>query len=217
LLARLDEEPRSDLRKRRKPSSWWRRAWALGLPLVAAAVAVAIVIGALALLRGAPKPTQASHQADAGDKPDERPRRHLVDILGVLRRPQTPADRAFPAQLSGVQGAIVAGHAGTPVIRLARLATITSWGQKVFIEPVTPLTAVRATALEHRYPFPCATPSAAFRASAEPMDICDESCPAAQLTARREASLVPVPSRKEVFADRAASPGRTTIWGRDPN
>jgi hypothetical protein len=152
LLARLDEEPRSDRRTQPKPSSRWRRAWALSPPLVAAAVAVAIVIGALALLRGAPKPTQATKPTEATKRTSDT-LQHLVDILGVLRRPQTPVDRAFPAQLSGVQGAIMAGNAGTPVIRLARLATITSWGQKVFIAPMTPLTAAKATALEHRYPF----------------------------------------------------------------
>jgi hypothetical protein len=47
----------------------------------------------------------------------------------------------------------MAGNAGTPVIRLARLATITACGQKVFIAPMTPLTAAEAAALEHQYPF----------------------------------------------------------------
>ena len=49
----------------------------------------------------------------------------------------------------------MARNAGTPVIRLARLATITSSGS--FIVPMTPLTAAKVTALEHehqkRYPF----------------------------------------------------------------
>lgn len=56
LLARLNDEPLFDGRERPEPGSAWRRAWALGSALVLAAVAVAIVVGALALLHGARKP-----------------------------------------------------------------------------------------------------------------------------------------------------------------
>lgn len=57
LRARLDEEPLCDAPAAPpKPGSAWRRAWALGSALVLAAVAIAIVVGALALLHGARKP-----------------------------------------------------------------------------------------------------------------------------------------------------------------
>lgn len=156
LLERLDEEPRSDREDPPKSRSTRRRARALGPLLVSAAVVVAILIGAFALLRGTARPTQTTKPTQATTRTSDTLQR-LIDILGVLRRPQTPAERVLPAQLSGVQGLIMARNAGTPVIRLARLPTITSSGQKVFIVPMTPLTAAKVTALEHeyqkRYPF----------------------------------------------------------------
>ncbi len=156
MLERLDEEPRSDRQDRPNSKSTRRRTPALGPLLVSAAIVVATLIGAFALPRGAARPTQATRPTEATTRTSDT-LQHLIDILAVLRRPQTPADRALPAQLSGVQGLIMASNAGTPVIRLARLAAITSWGQKVFIAPMTPLTAANVTALErkyqNRYPF----------------------------------------------------------------
>jgi hypothetical protein len=156
LLARLEELPR-DLRGRPKPGSGWRRAWRLAPLVVAVAVTVAFAVAALALLRGAPKPKPAS-------KPASGTLHHLVDILGVLRRPQTDADRPAailagmpagsraPRQLLAFWRARTALQVGNPDVRLARLATITPWGEKVFIEPLTPITAAQATSLERRYP-----------------------------------------------------------------
>jgi hypothetical protein len=55
----------------------------------------------------------------------------LVHILGVLRRPQRPADR---------DAALLRGLAGgyRPVLSLMRLAETTSWRQKIFLVPFTP-------------------------------------------------------------------------------
>jgi hypothetical protein len=157
LLARLDEEPPSDRRQPPKPGAGRRRLWAVAPVLVGIAVAVAVAIGAVALLGRAPKPAPAS-------KPTSDTLQHLVDILGVLQRPQTAADRE-PAVLAGtlagshaprrilaLQAARTALMIGKPDVRLARLATITPWGEKVFIEPLTPVTATQAASLKRRYP-----------------------------------------------------------------
>jgi hypothetical protein len=153
LLARLDQEPILDSR-RLEPArrSRWHRVRVGGPLLVSVGVTVAIVVGAFVLLRGAGNPRPAPVNRTSGTTIQ-----HLVDILGVLRRPQTPADRALPDPSAGRPGeafsaAINEARSGTPVLRLARLATVAPWGQKIFIDPVTPLTATRAATLEHRYP-----------------------------------------------------------------
>jgi hypothetical protein len=65
-------------------------------------------------------------------------RLRLVDLLGVLRRPQTQADRTPRFFDQFENGAPALG--GTPILPLVRLATTTSWGDKVFLVPFGPLT-----------------------------------------------------------------------------
>lgn len=129
LLARLDQEPLPDSRPEALRRPGWRRV-RVAVPLLASVgVTVAIAVGAFVLLRGAGKPAPVA-KAPGGTI------QHLVDILGVLRRPQTPADRALPDRSEGgraaaLSAAITAAHSGTPVLRLARLATVAPWGQKL--------------------------------------------------------------------------------------
>jgi hypothetical protein len=63
--------------------------------------------------------------------------RPLTSILGVLRRPQTAADRdpELIRQLRR-QSAIF----GTPVLSLMRLATVAPWGQRIYMVPFLPPT-----------------------------------------------------------------------------
>ncbi|HEX3974642.1 MAG TPA: hypothetical protein VHW96_00175 [Solirubrobacteraceae bacterium] len=67
--------------------------------------------------------------------------RPLTAILGVLRRPQTGADRdpRLLARLrSEARNRLSLGLFGTPVISLARRATVTSWGQRIYLTPYLP-------------------------------------------------------------------------------
>ena len=69
--------------------------------------------------------------------------RPLLSILGVLRRPQTSADRN-PALLRELReqshSRTLSVIAGKPVISLVRLATVAPWGAKIFLVPYRPLT-----------------------------------------------------------------------------
>lgn len=113
--------------------------------VVVALVPVAVLVGALMLLRGSPKPTSTTKPTGPTTI------QQLVDILAVLRRPQTTADRMIPDQILG--GTPVSEvNVGTPDLPLARLATITPWGQRVFIAPMKPLTTSQLAQLKHRYP-----------------------------------------------------------------
>jgi hypothetical protein len=133
-------------RAARSSSAYGARSIARAVVLVTVAfVPVAIVVGALVLLRGAttPRPTT---------KPAGNTIQHLVDILAVLRRPQTNADRSLSDSVLGGPDIGLRIHTGTPDLPLSRLATVTPWGQKVFIAPMKPLTPPEITRLEHRYP-----------------------------------------------------------------
>jgi hypothetical protein len=145
VLARLDGEPPASPSGGRAPDSGRSRAGTAAALLASAAVAIAIAVGALVLLHGGAKPAPAG-------KPANTTVGRLVDILGVLRRPQTSADRALPAELVGMRGEIMSVNVGTPDLQLARLATVAPWGQKVFIAPMLPLTAARIARFKHQYP-----------------------------------------------------------------
>jgi hypothetical protein len=99
--------------------------------LAAASLVVVVLVFAGALL------VVGGHGRNAGVSAGASPSRtELIRLLGVLRRPQTAADRAFH-------------HAGWPTPprapgsriepdrALIRLATVTPWGAKVFIVPLT--------------------------------------------------------------------------------
>lgn len=100
-----------------------RRSGAL-VAAAGAAGAIVVAVGALILIGGHVRP----HSSAAASS-----RQQLIDILAVLRRPQTKQDLRLPA-ITGVQHP----GQGTPDLPLARLATITSWGEKVFFIPLQP-------------------------------------------------------------------------------
>jgi hypothetical protein len=145
VLSRLDREPPASPSGGGASDAGRSRAGTAAALLASAAVAIAIAVGALVLLHGGAKPAPAS-------KPANTTVRRLVDILGVLRRPQTSADRALPAELLGMRGEIMSVNVGTPDLQLARLATVTPWGQKVFVAPMLPLTSAQIAQFKHRYP-----------------------------------------------------------------
>lgn len=76
--------------------------------------------------------------------------RPLTSILGVLRRPQTDADRD-PALLKTLRRQAhyraLSVSDGKPVIALVRLATVAPWGAKLFLVPYRPLSRRSIAAL----------------------------------------------------------------------
>lgn len=78
-------------------------------------------------------------------------RQQLVDILAVLRRPQTPADRAFPRN-SLPDTSPSEALQGTPDIALIRYATTTPWGERLFFVPMKPPSAASAAAFVRSFP-----------------------------------------------------------------
>lgn len=122
----------------------------LGTGLVVA-VTLALAAGALILLGGSGHQRPAPSGVVSG-------RQQLVDILGVLRRPQTNADlhsRAIAGLLTRYQqGSATPPLAlrGTPDIPLVRRASVTPWGSAVFLIPMKPATAQSIAAASHQYP-----------------------------------------------------------------
>ena len=148
LLARLDDIPLRYPPGERPAGVRQRRGRAILVLLIA--MTVGVTVGALTLLHQNRTPTRASRPAHSSV-------RQLVDILGVLRRPQTPADRALAAQLRNESGdpirtVVMDVRVGAPDLALARLASVTPWGQKILIAPVMPLSAARISQLAQRYP-----------------------------------------------------------------
>jgi hypothetical protein len=151
LLARLRGRAARDRRwrwrLRPKPIPGGRRlVRGSGAVMTAVSVAVAIVIAVVALTAfGHRQPPPAAAATVPG-------RQRLIDMLAVLRRPQTKTD-LNPQLLSQLKrtGASLAGMPGTPDIPLIRLARITPWGEKVFLVPLKPLTASAASARARRF------------------------------------------------------------------
>ena len=143
VLRRLDQaltDPRSA--PRRRPGL--PTLGAMMAPL-AAAVAVTVAVFAIVLLGHTRSHTARTPSAPAtttavGSYPAVY--RPLLSILGVLRRPQTTADRD-PALLRTLnrqsQNRSLSVLDGRPVISLVRLATIAPWGAKIFLVPYRPL------------------------------------------------------------------------------
>lgn len=120
--------------RRGRPERPGRRpGWSSTLVAVAlVAVTLAIVVGAVVTLRPA-------HRTGGGppavQSPLPSPARGLVGILGVLRRPQTPADRDLGPLLTRV---VRQSRVGTPVMSLIRVAGVAPDGQKVVLVPMQP-------------------------------------------------------------------------------
>jgi len=108
-------------------------------------VAVAIVIAVVALTEfGHYTPRPATASAIPG-------RQQLIDLLAVLRRPQTKAD-LDPRLLSRLKRSDpLEALQGTPDLPLIRLATVTPWGEKVFLVPMKPPTPSALRAGAHKF------------------------------------------------------------------
>jgi hypothetical protein len=97
----------------------------------------------------------ASAPANASTAAAVRP---LTSILGVLRRPQSAADRN-PALVRQLQhyyhhneyDSLRVGLDGLRVLSLTRLATVAPWGQRVYIVPFLPPTAAQKRRLPGKW------------------------------------------------------------------
>lgn len=111
------------------------RDWAaasLKAAIVALSVAITLAVVAIALLAGGRQRSQPSAAAHSSR------RQQLIALLGVLRRPQTPADLSFDTKFpyNGPQDQEAEDRVW-PERALVRLAAVTPWGAKVFIVPLT--------------------------------------------------------------------------------
>lgn len=143
LLAKLRDElahdehgPARPGRRLSPPSSgltrrprWGVRRFA-GRVLTAAVVVVSLVIagGAVILFGGHRRPVTS---------PAVSGRQQLIDIIGVLRRPQTKADLAGE-QLPPFRYPGSFGLDGIPDRRLVRYATTTPWGERLYFVALRP-------------------------------------------------------------------------------
>jgi hypothetical protein len=121
-----------------------RRRWVVG----GLVIAVMASLGgyALARPRSTPKaslngwtayaPLASTGRRSSSPGSDQSGRQRLIDILAVLRRPQTKADLALNIlpRLSG------RGLGGAPDLPLVRFATTTPWGEKLYLVPMKPAT-----------------------------------------------------------------------------
>ncbi len=94
------------------------------------AVTLAVAGGALVVLGGHHHTTQ---QHPAKPSTAAASRKQLIDILGVLRRAQTPADLRSP----GITRLLSRQGSGADVALIRRAAT-TPWGDGVFVIPIKP-------------------------------------------------------------------------------
>ena len=103
------------------------------LGVLATAVTVAVALAAIVLLgHGHPRQSTNRHPQPSAQA------RELTSILGVLRRPQTTADRdpALIRELRrGARDKYSLAIDGRPVLPLVRVATITPWGQRIYVVP----------------------------------------------------------------------------------
>jgi hypothetical protein len=157
VLARLRDEPADPPSRLRS----WARGRRIALAL-ATAVPVAAVVLAVALLAhgGRAQPDPAGQNPHVAVQPSPAVRaavRPLTSILGVLRRPQTASDLnpALIRQLhqqyhDGKYATLHAGLDGLPVLSLMRLATVTPWGQRIYVVPFLAPTAAERRRLPRK-------------------------------------------------------------------
>ena len=114
--------------------------------LLSTAAVIALVLGAVVALGGHRRPARTPAPAPSAASP-----RQLVDILGVLRRPQNAADRPA-ALLSEYTRGLGLAFVGTPDVALMRYATTTPWGERLYLVPMRPPTAQEIARLAQRAP-----------------------------------------------------------------
>lgn len=100
----------------------------IAVSVAAATIAVVVAASALLLLGGRTRPVHST----AATPPAHG---QLVDILAVLRRPQTKGDLTLPSAAKVGWLAL----AGTPDRALIRFAGVTPWQTRVFVVPIIPL------------------------------------------------------------------------------
>jgi hypothetical protein len=150
LLAAAERDTRSPRRSWHGPLTHprWRRVRdfsTVGLRaipvLLAVLVTLAIAVLALTDIRHHAPRRAVSSAAVSG-------RKQLIDILAVLRRPQTKADLGLnPASLPD-PGVFL----GPPDLSLVRFATVTPWGEKLFFVAFKPPTRQSLAAAERQFP-----------------------------------------------------------------
>ncbi len=113
---------------------------------VVVAITLAVAGGALILLGDHNRQTAGT--ASTASIPG---RQELIQIVGVLRRPQTKAD--LPGWLgSGLTRGPIAVLQGEPDFALVRYATTTPWGEKLYLVPRKPATTTQLASLARRFP-----------------------------------------------------------------
>ena len=132
----------------RLPYPRWRRVrgWsAVGVRvipvLLAVLVTLAIAVLALTEIRHHAPRRAVSSAAVSG-------RKQLIDILAVLRRPQTKADLGLNRASLPHAGVFI----GAPDLSMVRFATVTPWGEKLFLVPFKPPTRQSLAAAERQFP-----------------------------------------------------------------
>jgi hypothetical protein len=110
-----------------------RSAWTVAVPVGAVALVVAVIV----LVGHAGTRQSTTPHPRSSDSRLEVPRsiRELTSILGVLRRPQTGADRDPKLIRQMRRQSLIFG---SPVLSLMRLATVAPWGQPIYVVPFLP-------------------------------------------------------------------------------
>jgi hypothetical protein len=116
-----------------RPRRRWPRTGLRAIPVaIGVAVAIAVAVLALTAIRHAPtrvKPTSPAKQAPG--------REALLSVLGVLRRPQVPADLSGRVIQRFLRNRPPFGG-GTVERGLIRRAMIAPWGSPIYVVPETP-------------------------------------------------------------------------------
>lgn len=138
-----------------QPASRRRHRPAIRLSSIPVVLGVALAVGiavlALTQIRHHATPRRPSSTATTQAKG----RKPLLDILGVLRRPQTSADRNSKLLTRYLQGG-GSPFQGPPDRALIRRATTTPWGSPVFLVPTAPGSVARLRAVFGRRHLPAA-------------------------------------------------------------
>jgi hypothetical protein len=114
---------------------------------VGLSMAVALAVAAVILVVGHTGAPTGSTVQPAGSIPG---REQLLDILAVLRRPQTRADLHNPvvprllSRYGQTQGPF--DRLGQPDVSLIRRAQVTPWGESIYLVPLRPLTRAQLNA-----------------------------------------------------------------------
>jgi len=120
----IPEADRADARQLRdKPQRSFDRT--VGASWIGVAVAVTLAIAVIALVVVGHRQRNPPATPIPAARPIPPAARPLASILGVLRRPQTAADKAAESKLLG----------GAADRSLVRLAAVTPWGEQVILAP----------------------------------------------------------------------------------